>query len=111
MFDVLPLLYEMTAFAGQGYPFFELGQANSPGIGSFPGGALALLGPHALRVVDAQYNPKRNYVMQWNLDIQHQITPSLTAMIGYVGSHGVHQPFRVDDSDLVIPPHNAAESH
>ncbi|MGH9356828.1 MAG: TonB-dependent receptor domain-containing protein, partial [Terriglobia bacterium] len=108
MFDVLPLCYEITAFAGQGDPFFELGQANKPGAGTFPGGALGLLGPHALRVVDAQFNPKRNYVMQWNLNIQHQITPSLTGMIGYVGSRGVHQPFRVDDSDLVIPTRTAA---
>src|SRR5207244_9819733 len=28
---------------------------------------------------------------------------SLAAMLAYVGSRGVHQPFRVDDANLVIP--------
>jgi len=41
--------------------------------------------------------------MQWNLNVQHQLAPSLTAMIGYVGSHGVHQAFRTDDSRIIIP--------
>src|SRR5438270_795560 len=29
--------------------------------------------------------------------------PSLTAMIAYVGSRGIHQPFRVDEASLVLP--------
>ena len=45
----------------------------------------------------------RNYVMQWNLNIQREITPSVTAFIGYVGSHGVHMPLRIDDYDIVLP--------
>ena len=48
-------------------------------------------------------NPKRNYVTQWNLNLQYQLTPNLAAMVAYVGSRGVHQPFRVDEADLVIP--------
>src|ERR1700732_4924344 len=39
--------------------------------------------------------------MQWSLNIQRELTHDLTATIGYVGTHGVHQPFRVDDGDLV----------
>ena len=50
-----------------------------------------------------QPNPKRNYVMQWNINVQHQITPSLTATVGYIGSHGVHMLIRGDDGDDVIP--------
>jgi hypothetical protein len=37
--------------------------------------------------------------------VQHEFTPNLTAMVGYVGSRGVHQPFHVDDVDIVIPVH------
>jgi len=48
-------------------------------------------------------HPNRNYVMQWNLNVQQQLTPSLAAMVAYVGSRGIHQPFRVDEADLVIP--------
>src|SRR5260370_21876041 len=42
--------------------------------------------------------------MQWNLNVQQQLTPTLAAMVAYVGSRGVHQPFRVDEANLVIPP-------
>jgi len=48
-------------------------------------------------------NPKRNYVEQWNINFQRQITPSLTATVGYVGSHGVHMVIRGDDFDMVLP--------
>jgi hypothetical protein len=41
--------------------------------------------------------------MQWNLNIQRQLTNDLTADLGYVGSHGVHQPMRIDDSNIVQP--------
>jgi hypothetical protein len=48
-------------------------------------------------------NPRRNYVEQWNINVQRQITPSLTATVGYIGSHGVHMIIRGDDFDSVIP--------
>jgi hypothetical protein len=41
--------------------------------------------------------------MQYNLNIQHQLTPSLTSLVAYVGSRGIHQPYRPDDADIVIP--------
>src|SRR6266851_416748 len=47
-------------------------------------------------------NPARNYVEQWNINVQRQITPNLTATVGYVGSLGVHQLIRGDDADMVI---------
>ena len=46
-------------------------------------------------------NPKRNYVTQWNLNLQYQLTPNLSAMVAYVGSRGVHQPFRVDEASAI----------
>jgi hypothetical protein len=42
--------------------------------------------------------------MNWNLTIQRQIGQSLTATIGYVGSHTVHSPFTTDTSNSVGPP-------
>ena len=53
-------------------------------------------------------NPKRNYVEQWNINFQRQITSSLTATVGYIGSHGVHMLIRGDDFDMVIPTHTSA---
>jgi hypothetical protein len=36
------------------------------------------------------FNPKRPLVLQWNLNVERQLTPSTTFMIGYVGSRGEH---------------------
>jgi outer membrane receptor protein involved in Fe transport len=105
MFDVLPLLYTTVTLNGRGAPFYELGSATNPGQGTFPGGALpAILGNNTpVEYGFVEHNPKRNYVMQWNLNVQREIAKGLTATIGYVGSHGVHQAFRADDARMVLP--------
>jgi len=48
-------------------------------------------------------NPKRNYVLQYNLNIQRQITPTLTLMVAYAGSKGWHNPLQSDDLNTVVP--------
>ena len=109
MFDVLPMLYTTVTLNGRGAPFFELASP-APGTklpqGSFPDGALPFIqsaGAAPLEYGFVEHHPHRNYVMQWNLNVQRQLTPSLTAMLGYVGSHGVHQAFRADDANIVLP--------
>ena len=102
-YDVLPLLYQFLTLNGQAAPFRESGSTNAVVAGSFPTGGLALLKATSLQYVNIEHQPKRNYVMQWNLNVQRQLTPSLTATIGYVGSRGVHNAFRDDDVDIVPP--------
>jgi hypothetical protein len=41
--------------------------------------------------------------MQWNLSASRDIANGLNLTIGYVGSRGVHQPYRVDNFDMVLP--------
>ena len=50
-----------------------------------------------------QFDPKRNYVMQWNFNIQREITPETTLMVGYVGARGLHMRFQADDVNMVYP--------
>src|SRR5207302_7077402 len=50
-------------------------------------------------------NPNRNYFEQWNINFQRQITPTLTATVGYVGSSGLHHLIRGDDFNMVLPTH------
>jgi hypothetical protein len=107
MFDSLPLIY-VTQYLGGQAPFERVGTARGLPPGSFPHGALAFLKSSTLSYVSLQRKPPRNYVMQWNLNVQHEIIPNLTAMIGYVGSHGVHQTADVDDGDIVIPKRTSA---
>lgn len=103
VFDSLPLPYEFVILIGRPAPFNEIGLATNLPAGSFPGGAFALLNPSSLEYGYVQHNPPRNYVLQWNLNVQRQLTPDLTALNSYVGSRGVHQPFRTDDANVVIP--------
>jgi hypothetical protein len=50
-----------------------------------------------------QPNPTRNYVYQYNLNIERQLTPTLSLLIGYSGSRGLHNPFQADTVNTVIP--------
>jgi hypothetical protein len=102
MFDVLPLPYQFTLLTTLASPFFQYTSINNPGVGTFFN-KLPPLPSNSLRATYIDPNPKRNYVMQYNLNIQYQLTPSLTSLVAYVGSRGIHQPYRPDDADIVIP--------
>ncbi|MGH9681772.1 MAG: TonB-dependent receptor domain-containing protein, partial [Candidatus Acidiferrales bacterium] len=106
VFDVLPLPYEFTITVQHGVPFVHEIYANTVPAGAFPTGAFQQFQNEssASRSVFVEHNPKRNYVMQWNLSVAQQLTSSLSVTIGYVGSRGVHQPYRVDNIDMVNQP-------
>jgi len=118
LFDVLPLPYEFILLETQAAPFFQYTalKVGAPAPSTCPPGTTltfplvssCLITNNKLRSTFINSNPKRNYVMQWNLNVQYQLSQNLAAMIAYVGSRGVHQPFRVDESDLVIPPLSSA---
>lgn len=104
MFDVLPLPYLIQFNELFSAPFFKAGSATNLTAGSFPGGAFALVNsPNTFRQAYFDPHPRRNYVMQWNLTIQRELVKDLSAMVGYVGSRGIHQPFRAEDVDMVLP--------
>src|SRR5487761_421548 len=103
LFDSLPLPYEIMLEDSESAPFFATGSATKLPAGSFYAGVFPLLKATSARAGYFQPNPPRAYIMQWNFNVQRQLTPSLTASAGYVGSRGVHQPFRAEDINLVIP--------
>ncbi len=103
MFDVLPMLYTTVTLNGRGAPFFTIFNSKKGLQGKFPDGAAPSNPTKGLEYAYVESHPHRNYVMQWNLNVQRQLAPSLTAMVGYVGSHGVHQAFRTDDSLITFP--------
>lgn len=103
VYDVLPLTYQFQLLSIFAAPFQQLGNVAPLSPGTFPQAAFPLLTPNRLRYSFIEQNPKRNYIMQWNLNVQREIAPNLTVQLGYVGSHGVHQPFRVDDANTVQP--------
>jgi hypothetical protein len=116
MYDVLPLPYEFEILSALSAPFFEIGAtttcaklppaAATPTCAAVgPGGDGQFLtgNPKTFGQAYIEANPHRNYVMQWNLNVQRQLARDFTMTLGYVGSRGVHQPFRSEDADMVLP--------
>jgi hypothetical protein len=108
LFDVLPLPYQFILLTTQSAPYFQYTalKVGDPSLAqplTFPLVNPADITNNKLRSTYVESHPHRNYVTQWNLNLQYQLTPSLAAMVAYVGSRGVHQPFRVDEADLVVP--------
>src|SRR5438874_1476996 len=105
IFDVLPLPYLFQMNELFSAPFFESASARNLGVGTYPVAAYAALTASSNTLRQAYFEPKpgRNYVMQWNLTIQHELLEGLSLRIGYVGSRGVHQPLRTEDADIVLP--------
>src|SRR5881296_499997 len=105
IFDVLPLPYTFTLITPFPLPFSYriFGDVLPPG--SFPTEAfLEAAGTSTAGSASyVEHAPKRSYVMQWNLSASREIPAGIILTIGYVGSRGVHQPFRVDNFDMVLP--------
>src|ERR1019366_1133230 len=68
-----------------------------PGVHCFPTGGFPNLTVSTLRYGYLDQNPRRSYVQQWTLNIQHEFFPNFTTTVAYVGSHGVHLPENNDD--------------
>lgn len=102
-FDVLPLPYQFFLLQNKAFPFFQNATANHLPPGSFFAGAAALLGPKSKTADFVPQHPGRDYLMEWNFNVQREMAQNLTATVSYVGSHGVHQPLRIDDIDIVLP--------
>ncbi len=104
IFDILPLLSFLSFADNQSAPFNVQGNAANLPPGSFPVLAFSLAAAKSqLRTAYIQQDPKRDYAMTWNLSIERQLAPSVSLFMGYVGSHGVHEPFAVDDINIVLP--------
>lgn len=105
MFDVLPLPYLIQFNELFSAPFFKLGDSTSLPPGSFPTGAFSIVAASSSGFRHGYFdpNPKRNYVIQWNLTLARDLARDVSLRVGYVGSRGVHQIFRVEDADIVLP--------
>jgi hypothetical protein len=105
VFDVLPLPYLIQFNELFSAPFDQHASVTGLPVGSFPGGAftIAAASTDTFRAGYFDPNPKRNYVMQWNLTLGRDLSSNISLRVGYVGSRAVHQPFRVEDADIVPP--------
>lgn len=101
MFNVLPLPNLLSGNMNHTIPFYDLINVNLPAA-TFPlappGGTLAAASGYYM-----DPNPPEAYKLQWNFDVQRQITNGLSITAAYVGARGVHLPLRYGDINLVPP--------
>jgi outer membrane receptor protein involved in Fe transport len=107
MYDVLPLPGYFLLQQNQAAPFMIFKSAKGAAVaGGFSAGngqnLLTNSTTSRLAASMIEPNPKRSYVMQWDLNVQRQLDPTLTLTLGYVGSHGVHLLMRGDDGNMTI---------
>lgn len=115
MFDVLPLPYLYELLVPLSAPFFELGTNSNLGNFFFPNCGVTSAPANCNAIINAvntqgnlrhsfiEHNPKRNYAMQWNMNVQREVVKNVTGMLAYVGSRAVHQAFRADDINTNLP--------
>ncbi|HWC17611.1 MAG TPA: carboxypeptidase regulatory-like domain-containing protein, partial [Terriglobales bacterium] len=104
IYDALPLNYLFEGLSILTAPFTEQVSTGTLAQGTFPTLAFSQLANATnLRYSYIQPNPPRNYVEQWNLNVQRDLGGNFTLQAGYYGSHGVHLPYREDDINTVQP--------
>jgi len=112
IFDSLPQPYINNLYNATTAPFLgSYGTVGPPGTSSPPAGVwpsgVPALAP-AIRPTQVVWayndnNIKRNYVYQWNMNIQRQLTTNTTLVLGYSGSRGFHHPFLTEGGNSVQP--------
>jgi hypothetical protein len=112
IYDVLPLPGYFLVLQAQAAPFMIFDSVSKAATlkNKFSSGGQDLLtNPQdpsqvgKLSTSTVESHPHRNYVLQWNLNVQRQISQDLTVSLGYVGSHGVHMLIRGDDGNMALP--------
>jgi hypothetical protein len=101
IFHVVPLPYLFQGLLSRSVPFYQGGTLSSPPPSSFPNQVAQLESPSAAGASIVEFDPHPAYKMQWNLNIQRQLTRTLALTMGYVGSAGVHLSHLISDTDQV----------
>ena len=103
IYNALPLPWQYLT-TSTSPPFLWQNSIGGLTPGSFPTAALqAFKTPSTLATRFVDRNPSRSYTMNWNLNLQRQITSSLTAMLGYAGSRSLHLDWTQSDQNIVLP--------
>ncbi len=112
MFDILPIPWTYTQTLPAQFPFTTQVTASGlvgPGVdpacpnGDFPVVCSKTFSPNTENVVYVPQNPPQAYAMNWNLNVQRQVTPNLTVTVGYVGSRSIHLPDLPDNINYQLP--------
>jgi len=99
IYDMLPLPYIYATYATISAPYSLDEIAVGVRQGSFPDQVAGIAANFASFRIGhyIEPHPKRTYSLNYNANIEQQLTSTLSAMVGYVGSHTVHTPFQSSD--------------
>ncbi len=110
IFDILPLNWTYTQTLPAQFPFTNQvsasglsGPSNQCPNGDFPVVCSKTFPPSTENVVYVPQNPPQAYAMNWNLNVQRQVTSTLTVTVGYVGSRSIHLPDLPDNINYQVP--------
>jgi hypothetical protein len=113
IYDTLPLSYMFTLNTVSTAPYGSTANLTSAPVGSFGAYStntnnpklaynLAIANP-TNKVAYIQQKFSRPYLEQYMFNIQQQLATGLNLEIGYTGSHGVRQPLKSNDGNIVEP--------
>ena len=113
IYDTLPLTYLFTLDTVSTAPFGSTANLTSAPVGSFGAYStnssnpklaynLAIANP-TNKTAYIQQNPGRSYLEQYIFNVQQELVQGLNLELGYTGSHGVRQPMKSNDGNIVEP--------
>ena len=113
VYDTLPLTYLFTLDTVSVAPFGSTANLTSAPAGSFGAYStnsnnpklaynLAIAKP-TNKTAYIQQNFGRPYLQQYILNVEQEVAPGFSLEIGYTGSHGVRQPLKSNDGNIVEP--------
>src|SRR3989442_3327711 len=114
MFDIIPLPHIFVSIVPRSAPYYQEGSvSNSAALApAFPGQALRLLTASTIQATHIEFNPHRSYRVQWNLNIQRQLSGTMALTVGYVGAAGGHPTPTIYYNDQGTPsPPKGVDSH
>jgi outer membrane receptor protein involved in Fe transport len=102
VYDVLLTFYAQEA---TDWPGLQSSNSGTIPVESWPKGNFSATSSdiNSKRAFWQEHAPKTNYVMQWNLSVQHQFTNTLSVLVGYVGDKSIHNAFHFDDFNVIFP--------
>jgi Carboxypeptidase regulatory-like domain len=105
IYDMLPLPYIYATYAAISAPYSQDEIAVGVPQGAFPNSVAAIAARFApFRLGHyIEPHPKRTYSLNYNVNVERQISKTLSAMVGYVGSRTLHTPFQAQDMNQVAP--------
>ena len=106
IYDTLPMSYMFILSTLNVAPFNQTISVTSPAAGSFPQAtyANAVSNPSTPnKYAYVQQSFARPYVEQYMFNVQHEIAKNMSIEVGYTGAHGIRQPTKSNDGNIVEP--------